>query len=94
MSNIRSVKKDINALVNNAILECYFTLNYSTSFYYEKIYEILLDVQKLREEYLYKVNHCPQNLSTKEKRVYYSTLMNELMEKTIGLVDYLSSAES
>ena len=50
--------------------------------------------QKDREEYLYKVNHCPQNLSTKEKRVYYSTLMNELMEKTIGLVDYLSSAES
>ncbi|SDC86364.1 hypothetical protein [Williamwhitmania taraxaci] len=94
MPNIRSVKKDINALVENAILECYATLNYSNSFYYEKIYEILLEIKELRSEYLFKVNHCPKNLNPKEKRVFYRNLMHELMEKTIGLVDYLSSAES
>ena len=94
MSNIRSVKKDINALVENAILECYVTLNYSNSFYYEKIYEILLEIKELKEEYLHKVNHCPKNLNTKETRQFYSNLMKELMEKTISLVDYLSSAES
>jgi len=53
-----------------------------------------LDVQDLRKEYLNKVNHCPTNMNTKEKRFYYSSLMKELMEKTISCVDYLASAES
>lgn len=94
MANIRSVKKNINALIDNAIMECYVTLNYSNSFYYEKIYEILFEVQELREEYLYKVNHRPNGLSSKEKNLFYSNLITELMGRTITLVDYLASAES
>jgi len=94
MANIRSVKKNINALIDNAIMECYVTLNYSNSFYYEKIYEILFEVQELREEYLYKVNHRPKGLSSKEKNLFYSNLITELMGRTITLVDYLASAES
>jgi hypothetical protein len=94
MPNIRSVKKDVNSLVDNAISECYVTLNFSSSFYYEKIYEILLEVQALRVDYLKKVNQCPQSYTTKQKRLYFSDLMNELMGKTISMVDYLSSVES
>ncbi len=94
MSNIRSLKKDVNSLVDNAISECYVTLNFSSSFYYEKIYEILLEVQALRSDYLKKINQCPKSLTTKQKRNYYGELMTELMGKTISMVDYLSSVES
>lgn len=94
MANIRSVKKSINALIDNAIMECYVTLNYSNSFYYEKIYEILFDIQEMRDEYLYKVNHQPIGLNSKEKKLFYSNLITELMGRTITLVDYLASAES
>ncbi len=94
MSSIRSIKKDVKAVVKHITQECYVSLNYAHPLYYEKIYELLLEAQELESEFVKRTTSCPPQYTSKQKKQYYSNLMKELMEKTVNLVDYLASAES
>jgi|GEM_PF-1613071 hypothetical protein len=94
MSSIRVIKKDVKAIIYHIKQECYASLNYAHPLYYEKIYELLLETEAMEREFVKKTISCPKQLSSREKKEYYNAIMKDLMERTVNLVDYLSSAES
>ena len=94
MSSIRAVKKDVKAVIRNIKQECYSSLNYAHPLYYEKIYELLLEAEELEQMFVKRTISCPPHYTKKEKREYFKTLLKDLMDRTVNLVDYLASAES
>ncbi len=88
MASSRDLKKDINFLANQVILECFSYMEYSPVNNQENVLDIMHDAEQLRRNLLYKVNNPPENGSKKE---YYRDIIEEMYEMNMKLLDELNS---
>jgi hypothetical protein len=91
MANIRDLKKDINNLCFEVISECVIFQHYSSSLFFENVQEIIAEAVELRNELIFKVNHPPLNEDKKAVKAHYRSIVDELFEKTIALIERLNS---
>ena len=91
MANIRDLKKDINNLCFEVISECAIFQYYSSSLFFENVQEIIEESVELRNELIFKVNHPPLTEDKKAVKAHYRSIVDELFEKTIALIERLNS---
>ncbi len=89
MANCRDIKKDINFLSKQVINECFSFMEYSPVQNQENLLEILHDAEIIRCNLLYKVNHPPED--TKNLKKYYNSIIGELYELNIELIERINS---
>jgi len=89
MANCRDIKKDINFLSKQVINECFSFMEYSPVQNQENLLEILHDAEIIRRNLLYKVNHPPED--TKNLKNYYRSIIDELYDLNIELIERINS---
>lgn len=88
MASCRDLKKDINFLANQMLIECFSYLEYSPVNNQENVLDILHDVEQLRRNLLIKVNNPPKDITIKE---HFRNIINEMYEMNMILLDELNS---
>ncbi len=88
MASCRDIKKDINFLADQMLIECFSFLKYSPVNNMENVLDILHDVEQLRMNLLYKVNNPPENGSLKE---HYRGIITEMYDTNMKLLEELNS---
>ena len=88
MASCKDVKKDINFLADQMLIECFSFMEYSPVNNQENVLDILHDVEQLRLNLLHKVNNPPEKGSLKE---YYRGIINEMYETNLKLLEELNS---
>ena len=88
MASSRDIKKDINFLANQVIIECFSFMEYSPVNNQENVLDIMHDADQLRRNLLYKVNNPPENGSKKE---YYRDIIKEMYDMNMRLLEELNS---
>lgn len=91
MANIRDLKKDINNLCFEVISECVIFREYSSSLFYESLQEIIVEAVELRNDLIFRVNNPPVSEDKKALKAWYRSIVDELFEKTIALIEELNS---
>lgn len=89
MASCRDIKKDINFLANQMMVEGFSFLEYSPVNNHENVLDILHDVEQTRINLLYKVNHPPQNGSSLKE--YYQSIIEEMYSQNMELLERLNS---
>ena len=89
MASCRDIKKDINFLATQMMTEGFSFLEYSPVNNVENVLDILHDVEQMRLNLLYKVNHPPQNGESLKN--YYRTIIDEMYDQNIDLLERLNS---
>jgi hypothetical protein len=88
MASCKDLKKDINFLANQMLIECFSYLEYSPVNNQENVLDILHDVEQLRRNLLIKVNNPPKDIIIKE---HFRDIINEMYEMNMTLLDELNS---
>jgi len=88
MASLKDIKKDINFMANQIILECFSFLEYSPVNNQENVLDIMHDAEQLRRNLLYKVNNPPANGSKKE---HFREIIDEMYDVNMKLLDELNS---
>ena len=88
MASCRDIKKDINFLANQMMLEGFSFLEYSPLSNQENVLDILHDVEQTRLNLIYRVNNPPNGNNLKE---YYRLLIGEIYEQNMELLERLNS---
>lgn len=91
MANIRDLKKDINNLCFEVISECVIFREYSSSLFYESLQEIIFEAVELRNNLIFRVNNPPVSEDKKALKAWYRSIVDDLYEKTITLIEELNS---
>ncbi len=91
MANIRDLKKDINNLCFEVISESVIFQQYSSSLFFESVQEIIVAAVELRNELISRVNNPPLNEESKAIKAHYKSIVDDLYEKTIALVERLNA---
>lgn len=91
MANIRDLKKDINNLCFEVISECVIFQQYSSSLFYENVQEIIIAAVELRNDLISRVNNPPLNEDRKALKAHYKSIVDDLYENTIALVERLNA---
>ena len=89
MASCRDIKKDINFLADQMMIECFSFLEYSPLNNQENVLDILHDVEQIRLNLIYKVNNPPNN-TTKIKE-YYRAIIDEIYKQNMELLERLNS---
>jgi len=88
MASCRDIKKDINFLASQMMSECFSFLQYSPLNNQENVLEILHEVEMLRLNLLYQVNHPSKD---KNLKVYYRGIIEEMYRINMELLEQLNS---
>ena len=88
MASCKDLKKDINFLANQMLIECFSYLEYSPVNNQENVLDILHDVEQLRRNLLVKVNNPPKAIIIKE---HFRDIITEMYEMNMILLDELNS---
>lgn len=88
MASCRDIKKDINFLANQMMIEGFSFLEYSPVSNQENVLDILHDVEQLRRNLLYKVNNPPLNGNIKQ---YFREVIDEMYDMNLKLLEELNS---
>ena len=91
MANIRDLKKDIKAMVDHFVQECYTHLAYSPPTNQENVLDIISDAMDLKESVLKRINNPVDNADRKAKKVYYKSLANDFYDSIVELTERLNS---
>ena len=91
MANLRDLKKDINNLCFEVISECVIFREYSSSLFYESVQEIIAEAVALRNDLIFRVNNPPVSEDKKALKSWYRSIVDDLYEKTITLIEELNS---
>jgi len=91
MANIRDLKKDINNLCFEVISECVIFQKYSSSLFFENVQEIIVAAVELRNDLITRVNNPPLNEESKAIKAHYKSVVDDLYEKTIAMVERLNA---
>lgn len=91
MANVRDLKKDINNLCFEVISECITFREYSSTLYFESVQVIIVEAVELRNNLIHKVNNPPANEDKNAIKAFYRSIVEELYEKTINLIERLNS---
>ncbi len=88
MASCRDIKKDINFLANQMLIECFSYMEYSPVNNQENVLDILHDVEQLRRNLLIKVNNPTQEIKIKE---HFRNIIDEMYEVNMKLLEELNS---
>ncbi|MDA3952893.1 MAG: hypothetical protein PF485_04545 [Bacteroidales bacterium] len=88
MASCKDIKKDINFLANQILIECFSYMEYSPVNNQENVLDILHDVEQLRRNLLIKVNNPPQGVKIKE---YFRNIITEMYDMNMKLLEELNS---
>ncbi|NOQ24434.1 MAG: hypothetical protein GQ564_03650 [Bacteroidales bacterium] len=88
MASCKDLKKDINFLADQMLIECFSYLEYSPVNNQENVLDILHDVEQLRRNLLIKVNNPPKDIILKE---HFRDIINEMYEMNMRLLEELNS---
>ena len=88
MASCRDIKKDINFLANQMLIECFSYMEYSPVNNQENVLDILHDVEQLRRNLLVKVNNPPQDIIIKK---HYRNIVAEMYDMNVKLLEELNS---
>ena len=89
MASCKDIKKDINFLAQQIMIECFSYLEYSPISNQENVLEILHEAELLRRELIYKVNHLPKGTKNEIKN-YYKEISEDLVKRNIELLERLN----
>lgn len=90
MANLRTLKKDIDYLVEEVLADCYLAI----FFHPEKKDQILAIIQEavdMRNDLFHRVNNPPEKLNTHLNRKHYGLVRREMLQKIDKLFSDLSS---
>ena len=95
MASKKTLKKDINFLVDEVVGTCLMRqeMHQNDKGEQEKMDEKIKDMLRFREDMLTKVNQPEIKENTKTLKSYYRDLYDELLEKVNGVFDELAEAE-
>jgi hypothetical protein len=88
MASCRDIKKDINFLAEQMMSEGFSSLQYSPLNNQENVLDILHDVEQLRLNLLFQVNHPPKD---KDLRLYYRNIIEGMYKQNMELLEQLNS---
>ncbi len=88
MASCRDLKKDINFLADQMLIECFSYLEYSPVNNQENVLDILHDVEQLRRNLLIKVNNPPKGDNVKN---HFRDIITEMYNMNMKLLDELNS---
>ncbi|MBI9052524.1 MAG: hypothetical protein JEY96_01820 [Bacteroidales bacterium] len=88
MASCRDIKKDVNFLAVQMMSECFSFLEYSPLNNQENVLDILHDVEQLRLNLLYKINHPKDNANL---RMYYRQVITQMYQDNMELLERLNS---
>jgi hypothetical protein len=91
MANIRDLKKDINNLCFEVISECSSFQEYSDSTNVENVRELIREAVDLRNDLIFRTNHPPLDDDPKAIKAYFGSIVDDLYEHTITLIEKLNS---
>ncbi len=95
MASKKTIKKDINFLVDEVVGTCLMRqeMHHDDKKEQEKMDEKIKDMLLFREDMLTKVNKPDIKEKTKTLKSYYRDLYDELLEKVNGVFDELAETE-
>ncbi len=76
MANLRTIKKDIDFLVEEIISDCYLFINFHPGKKEEEVEAILLDAVNLRNDLFDRINNAPKD----KVKQHYSKVSKDLLE--------------
>jgi len=88
MASCRDIKKDVNFLAEQMMSECFSFLEYSPLNYQENVLDILHDVEQLRLNLLYQINHPKEG---ENLRSYYRQIIELMYQQNMDLLERLNS---
>lgn len=91
MASIRDFKKDIKAMVEHFVQECYIHLSYSPPLNQENVLDIISDAIELKASTIFRINHPNKNLDKKAKKQYYTSVVGDFYDSIVELTERLNS---
>ncbi len=93
MASKKTLKKDINFLVDEVVGTCLMRqeMHHNDKKEQEAMDEKIKEMLRFREEMITKVNNPENKENTKTLRSYYHDLYEELLDKVNGVFDELGS---
>lgn len=91
MANLRSIKKDIDYLVNEVVYDCYLAL-YFHSDKREAVIGVMQDAVELRNELFEMVNNPAEKHNPALVKKHYAFVRVQMFERIDGLFAKLSDA--
>lgn len=89
MANLRTIKKDIDYLVNEVIYDCYMALYFHEN-KNEEIIGVMRDAADLRNELYEMVNNPAEKRNRSLVKKHYAFVRTEMYSRIEGLFDKLS----
>ncbi|MDR1225614.1 MAG: hypothetical protein LBK47_01785 [Prevotellaceae bacterium] len=86
MGNLRTIKKDVDFLVNEVIADCYLHLHFHAGKSDEAVEGILLEAVNLRNSLFERINSQPE----KKAKQHYAAISKDLLEGVDGLFRKMS----
>ncbi len=95
MASKKTIKKDINFLVDEVVGTCLMRqeMHHEDKKEQEKMDEKIKDMLRFREDMLTKVNKPAMKDNAKTLKSYYRDLYDELLDKVNGVFEELGSTE-
>ncbi|MGQ8337316.1 hypothetical protein ACUNWD_12265 [Sunxiuqinia sp. A32] len=80
MANIRSLKKDIDYLVSQVVIDCFQYINHFEKADKDQAYEIIKEVLRLNQELRQRTNHPDGKDNPALVKKYYNKIGKDLLE--------------
>lgn len=90
MGNIRDLKKRIDTEIYELIADCFASAEVHPEAD-DKIKSILSEALALRNDLIHRANHRPDEAGSKESRIHYSLIRQDLKKEIDRLFENLSS---
>lgn len=84
MANIRNLKKDINYLTDEVIIQAYFCMDQDPKAENEEVWKVINDVVDLRNEMIARANHPDGKDNPKLVKAFYKQLYDDLFTGIAG----------
>ncbi len=91
MANLREIKKDIDYLVNEVVIDCYLALHFHQD-KQKEIVGVMQDAVDLRNELFEMVNNPAEKHNKSLVRKHYAFIRAQIADRIDGLFDKLASA--
>jgi len=89
MANLRRIKKDIDYLVNEVVIDCYLALYFHED-KQKEIVGVMQDAVDLRNELFEMVNNPAEKHNPSLVKKHYNFIKAQMFERIDGLFDKLS----
>lgn len=94
MASIKELKKDINYLTYELLIECYTYKHFHPDKKESSIDEVIKSIIQKRSELIYKINHL-KDVKEDKKSIHnhFKTIITDCNENYVSLVDKLKDLE-